>query len=292
MNSPETISIVLASDNHYAVLIAALIKSIEIKHLSDELLSFTIIDGGISKKNKEKLQNSINTKTTTLSWVKPNDIIPAEITIPVDGSTYPLSAYLRLFAPYAVGLNCKKLIYMDVDMIVYEDISKLYHVDIGDFAAGAVQDDFLIAKNAIPNYQELNIPADTKYFNSGLLLINTEKWIASNVIDNVIKCLITNRKHVNYPDQYALNVVLSNEWYELDRVWNCSAVLDFPSEPVIVHFLNVKPIFKSCDAKEEYKKDFFRLLSLTAFNDFKPIADYQRWLKKVFTKAKKILLHN
>lgn len=52
MSFAEKISIVVASDNHYAVMIAALIKSVEINHISNELLSFTIIDDGISKTNK------------------------------------------------------------------------------------------------------------------------------------------------------------------------------------------------------------------------------------------------
>jgi lipopolysaccharide biosynthesis glycosyltransferase len=289
MNSTETISIVLASDNHYAVMIAALIKSIEIHHISNELLLFLIIDDGISNKNKEKIQNSIDTKKTTLQWIKSENILSKEVKLPTDRSTFPFTAYFRLYAPYLVASDCKKLIYMDVDMIVYDDISHLYNIDIGNNLVGAVQDYMLTAMNGIPNYKDLNIPPDAKYFNSGLLVINPQKWVTSNIINDVIDCLTINRKHVIYPDQYGLNIVLQNQWYELDRAWNCSPLFDFPPNPSLVHFLDIKPIFKSCFAQEKYKKDFFRLLSLTAFDDFKPISDYHRLLKKVLTKAKKII---
>ena len=138
MSSTETISIVLASDNHYAVMIAALIKSIEIHHKSNELLLFLIIDDGISNKNKIKIQNSVDLKTTTLQWIKSEDILSKEIKLPTDRSTFPFTAYFRLYAPYIAAPDCKKLIYMDVDMIVYDDISNLYKVDIGDNVVGAV----------------------------------------------------------------------------------------------------------------------------------------------------------
>lgn len=290
MNAKEKISIVVASDNHYAVLIAALIKSIEVNHKSDELISFTIIDDGISNKNKEKLKKSIDPKITTLHWKKSSDVIPPEINIPVDQTTLPITTYLRLFAPYAAGLDCEKVIYMDVDMILYEDISKLYHTDIGNNTLGAVQDYMeTFAPRGIPNYKELDIPPKTKYFNAGLLLINSKKWLEADVANRVINCMNDNKQHVLYADQYGLNIILRNQWYELDRVWNRSDSFDYLPNPSLVHFLDIKPIFKSCFALQKNKDEFFRLLSLTAYKNFKPKSDYQRLFKKGFTKAKKIV---
>lgn len=293
MDSPEKISILLASDNHYAVMIAALIKSIEINHKSNELLYFTIIDDGISKSNKEKLQKSINTQITNIRWIKSSNIIPPEVKIPSDLSVYPITVYLRLFAPYAIGLDYEKLIYMDVDMILYDDISRLYHIDIGDNILGAVQDYMptVSEPRAIPNYIALGIPPETKYFNSGLMLINSKKWIEADVANKVIKCMNDNNIHIIYPDQYGLNVVLHNHWYEIDRVWNSSALFDQPPNPSLIHFIDIKPIFKSYYSLKKHKEEFYRLLSLTAFKDFKPSSDYHRLFKKGFTKAKKIL-HN
>lgn len=293
MNPLKKISIVVASDNQYAVLTAALIKSIEINHKSKELLSFTIIDDGISKNNKEKLQKSINTVTTTINFVKSKDVMPETAVIPNDLSTYPITAYLRLFAPYAVGLDCEKFIYMDVDMLMYDDVSKLYNIDINDNIIGAVQDYQLVVSSpyAIKNYKELGIPPETKYFNSGLLLINSKKWIDADIANKVINCMNDNKGYYDYPDQYGFNVVLQNQWYEIDLVWNCSDYFETPSNPSLVHFLNIKPIFKSCPSLKRHRDEFDRVLNLTAFKDFSPMSDYHRLFKKGFTKAKKIILN-
>lgn len=293
MNPLKKISIVVASDNQYAVLTAALIKSIEINHKSKELLSFTIIDDGISKNNKEKLQKSINTVTTTINFVKSKDVMPETAIIPNDLSTYPITAYLRLFAPYAVGLDCEKFIYMDVDMLMYDDVSKLYNIDINDNIIGAVQDYQLVVSSpyAIKNYKELGIPPETKYFNSGLLLINSKKWIDADIANKVINCMNDNKGYYDYPDQYGFNVVLQNQWHEISLLWNCSDYFEVPSNPSLVHFLNIKPIFKSCTSLQRHKDQFYRVLNLTEFKGFMPKNDYHRLFKKGFTKAKKIILN-
>lgn len=290
MNIDNTIHIVLASDNHYVILVAVLIKSIEINHKSSEKLAFTIMDDGISDYNKNKLQNTINPKTTNLNWVDAKTVIPLDVKIPQDNSTLPYTTYLRLFSPYVVD-NCKKIIYMDVDMIAYDDISNLYNIDIGENIIAAVQDyqGVVSSPNAIKNYKELGLDPETKYFNAGLLLINTEKWIENNIAKKAIECMNNNINHVLFADQYGLNVILHNKWQQISLLWNCSDYFEIPSNPSIVHFLNIKPIFKSCPSLQRHKDEFYRMLSLTPFKNFKPKSDYHRLFKKGFTKVKKIL---
>ncbi|MGI4751478.1 MAG: glycosyltransferase family 8 protein [Janthinobacterium lividum] len=285
----QNIPILIASDNHYAVMIAALIKSIEINHKTSENIIFTIIDDGISKINKNKIQNSTNSELIHIRWIKPTDVLPTGINIPIDTSIYPITIYLRLFAPYAVGLEHKKIIYLDVDMILYDDISNLYHTDIGDNILGAVQDYMPTFGHprAIPNYKELGILPETKYFNSGLLLINSKKWIDEDIANKVIKCMNENHVHIIYPDQYGLNIVLRNCWFEIDRAWNCSALFEEPTNPFLIHFIDIKPIFKSYYSLPKHKEEFYRLLRLTAFKDFKAYSDYNRLFKKGITKFKK-----
>ncbi|RYE14188.1 MAG: glycosyltransferase family 8 protein [Rickettsiales bacterium] len=293
MISDRIITIVVASDNQYAVLTAALLKSIEINHKTPEHINFIIIDDGISNSNKKKLEQSINNSIITLKWIKADNLIPANIKIPADQSTLPYTTYLRLFTPYAVDQECKKLIYMDVDMLMFDDVSNLYNIDLGNKIIGAVQDyQFVVSSpTAIKNYQALGMLPDAMYFNGGMLLIDTQKWREADISKKVIDCMNENLEHVLYADQYGLNVVLHKNWKQIDLLWNCSDYFEEPSNPSLVHFLNIKPIFKSCPSLQRNKDEFFRVLSLTAFKNFKPKSDYHRLFKKGFTKAKKVV-HN
>lgn len=95
----DKITIVVASDNHYAILIAALLKSIEINHKTPEHIDFYIIDDGISHESIRKINSIPDPSKITLNWRKREDIVPKEIVIPADTSAFPITAYMRLFAP-------------------------------------------------------------------------------------------------------------------------------------------------------------------------------------------------
>lgn len=286
------ISIVVASDNHYSILIAALLKSIDVNHHTDEHIDFHIIDDGISAKFKEQLETIVNPERITLKWFSSKKIIPDNIVIPVDNSAFPLTVYMRVFSPYVVDKDVEKLIYLDVDTIVQDDISKLWNTDLGDYIAGAVQD---VGKTmdcewgGVPNYKELGFTADTKYFNSGVLMINTKRWREENFSAKVISALSTHKEHVRLADQYGLNVVLANQWLELDPKWNWFAFKE-NENPSLVHFLDIKPIFTSYNSKEVYREEFFRYLSMTPWKNFKPISGNKRNLRKIYNKIKKAFL--
>jgi len=292
MKQNNNISIVVASDNHYAILIAALLKSIELNHKTEEHIDFHIIDDGISATTKEKLSTIADPTKITLKWFKSKEIVPPNIIIPVDNSAFPLTVYMRVFSPYVVDKDVEKLIYLDVDTIVQGDISELWNTDLEDYIVGAVQDvggtvdcDW----GGIRNYKDLGLTADTKYFNSGVLVIKPQEWRKEDFSNQVITALSTHKEFVQLADQYGLNVVLANKWKVLDPKWNWFAFKE-NENPKLVHFLDIKPIFTSYNSKQVYKDEFYRYLALTPWKNFKPINGKQRYVRKVINKIKKAFL--
>lgn len=292
----QPITIVMASDNFYAILIAPLLKSIEMNHKTGELLDFYIIDDEISTQNKQKLQATIDPAMSSLHWVKASEAIFQDIKVPVDKTAFPLTAYLRLFAPYVVPADRDRVIYLDCDMLVLEDISTLWKMDTGGKAFAAVQDLQEVVScswGGVPNYEQLGIPADSKYFNSGLLLIDAKKWKADKVTHKVIQCLIDNQQYVNWVDQYGLNAGMANQWHELDKRWNWYAIqadktLD-GRDPAIIHFLDIKPIFKSYASNKTFQAEFYKYMKLTPWKKHQPVSDYVRVIRKVYNKVKKAI---
>jgi lipopolysaccharide biosynthesis glycosyltransferase len=292
MTKNNNISIIVASDNHYAILIAALLKSIGENHKTGEHIDFYIIDDGISAESKKKLASIPDPAIITLKWFKSKDIIPADITIPIDKSGFPLTAYMRVFAPYVVDQQLDKLIYLDVDTIVQDDISKLWGLPLGDYVIGAVLDPgktLDCAWGGVPNYRELGLTADTPYFNSGVLLINPKQWRAEGISAQIINALSKYHEHVKMADQYGFNVVFANKWLKLDPKWNWFAHQE-DENAHIIHFLDIKPIFKSYNSQEVYKTEFFRYLAMTPWKNFKPISGSKRTLRKITNRVKKALM--
>lgn len=288
----DIISIVVASDNHYAILIVALLKSIDVNHKTDEHIDFHIIDDGISSKFRMKLAETIEPSRITIFWHNSREVVPSNLAIPIDSTAFPLTTYMRIFSPFVLDPSKKKFIYLDVDTIVQDDISKLWNTSLNGYTLGAIQD---ISKTVdsewagIPNYKDLGLEADTKYFNAGVLLIDSQQWRAENISEKVISALSKYKEHVRLVDQYGLNVVFANRWLELDPKWNWPAFKD-DENAYLIHFLDIKPIFRSYHSNEIYKDEFFRYLSMTSWKDFKPKNGNKRIIRKIFNKIKKTLL--
>jgi Lipopolysaccharide biosynthesis proteins, LPS:glycosyltransferases len=291
MHIADRISILVASDNHYSVLIGALIKSIDTHHKTGEAIDFYIIDDHISGSNKEKIVKTADPARINIRWIEISRLAPYISQLPLDKSSFPTTIYYRIFAPHLIDAAAKKLIYLDVDTIVRTDISNLWNVNLASHALAAVQD---IGKTVtsrwggIPNYTELGLSPDTKYFNSGVLLIDVDKWRKQHISTSIIDVLVKYREHVVLPDQYGLNVVFANNWLELAPAWNWSAAADH-DDPHLVHFLHIKPIFKSCYSNERWKKEFFDHLNQTPWKNFRPISEYKRKLRLGYNRAKKLL---
>jgi lipopolysaccharide biosynthesis glycosyltransferase len=292
MKENQPIVIVVACDNHYMPLLAGLIKSIEINHKSPEHIHFFILDDGISARNKSKLERSVSPAVFTIHWLLKDEVIPEGMSIPYDNSSYPLIIHMRMFIPYFIPAEYEKVIYMDVDMIVNDDISKLWETDLQEFIIAAVID-VRIRKfdshSAVRNYRELGFDSETKYFNTGLLLMDTRKWREKDLTPKIFRCIDDNREFANYPDQYGLNVIFAGQWLEIDTKWSWSAE-EWNPDASLVHFIWRKPIYKTYMFDKRYQEMFFKYLKMTQWDDFVPISEFKRLMKKAMNKILKLPL--
>jgi len=292
MHNIEPIVIVVACDNHYMPLLAGLMKSIEVNHKTEEHIHFFILDDGITRSNKSKLTGSVSADVFTIHWLAMEQVIPEGMNIPYDNSSYPLIIHMRMFIPYFIPVEYEKVIYMDVDMIVNDDISKLWSTDLKEFTIAAVIDVRIKEfgnSHAVENYRQLGFDARTRYFNTGLLLMNTRKWRENDYTPKVFSCIDENRKFANYPDQYGLNVVFANNWQELDVKWSWSAE-EWNPDASLIHFIWRKPIYKTYMFDKRYQEMFFKYLSLTKWRGFVPISEFKRLIKKGLNKILKLPL--
>jgi lipopolysaccharide biosynthesis glycosyltransferase len=290
MEKNLSIAIMVACDNHYVVLLAALLKSIEYNHKSGESIEVFIVDDGITSRNRKKLSSSLVTGVMKLNWIPLDEAIPDHMTIPFDRSSYPKNIHTRIFIPHFIPERFEKIIYLDVDMVMMRDISELWNIPLGDHMLAAVMDPRLkVFGNlwgGIMNYRELGFDAETKYFNTGILVVNNKKWREEDSPATVVKCISDNEKYANYPDQYGLNIVMANRWLALDPRWNAFADTAC-ADPFNIHFIGRKPMYQSYDNRNEFRTIFYEHLERTRWSGFRPVGESKRYLKKSFNLLKK-----
>jgi lipopolysaccharide biosynthesis glycosyltransferase len=278
MKEVTPITIVVACDDHYMILTAALLKSIEMNHSTGEPIEVYIVEDNVSSRNKNRLLSSVGS-SMLLYWIKMSEAIPEGMSLPVVNNTYPLNTFIRLFIPHFIPQHIKKVIFMDVDMIVLGDISKLWHTDIGDHIIGAVTDSITkTLGNGIANYEQLRLNPASKYFNAGLQIINTDKWREQHMTEKIVNLINENRKFAALGDQYGLNIGLAEQWQEIDPLWNYFSNGNHP-HPYLIHYYHRKPFYKTYF--NNYQEIFYEYLDYTAWKNTKPVGESRRYLKKI-----------
>ncbi len=288
----EPIHIVLVCDDYYTILMGAFLKSIELNYHGEVPIETYIIDDNISAKNRRKISSTLTTGKLNLHWIKMTDAIPKDAELPFINNYYPLNILARLFIPHFIPSYIQRIIYFDVDMIMLDDITNLWHIDIGENIIGAISDTIgLDAKDktladGIANYAELGLNPALKYFNSGLLIIDVDKWKQHDITAKTLRVISENKTYAKLSDQYGLNVTLAGSWFEVDPKWSCFSVHEMPN-PSLIHYFYRKPIYKSYTFK--YRDEFYHYLEQTAWKGFKPIGDTSRYFKKVKNLLHKLL---
>ncbi|MGY4384235.1 lipopolysaccharide biosynthesis glycosyltransferase [Pedobacter sp. UYP24] len=287
METPEIITLVFTCNNHFALMLGALLKSIIVNHKSEQHIQLFIINDNISLSNKNRINQITLDGKLNVTWLESAKIFE-NIKLPIDNSSFPRNVYMRLFIPSFLPLEIKKAIYLDADMICCTDISKLWKIDLGNFPVAAVKDRSEVVSSewgGIPNYEELNLDPNTPYFNTGLIVFNMDLWREESITQAIINAVEENIKYANFPDQYGFNVVLASKCLTLDFKWNCYSML-MEESPNIIHFIGNKPIYQSYKDNQSYATEFYKYLELTAWRSFKPYSAYARYWNKALNKIK------
>jgi lipopolysaccharide biosynthesis glycosyltransferase len=165
-----------------------------------------------------------------------------------------VAVYYRLLATRLLSHDIARILYLDSDLIVRRSLRSLWNIDLTDYGLAAVVD---YEEEEAP--KTLGFPLGTKYFNSGVMLINLQFWKQYNVAARAINFIRENPEKVRYWDQDGLNAILVTQWIELSDYWNAQSGAGWVGEnPAIVHFSSPRKPWewssKHYSFEHEYRK--------------------------------------
>ncbi len=154
----------------------------------------------------------------------------------------PLIAYLRLWLPDHFADRYDRLLYADADTrIATPLLSRLLETDLGPHPLGAVVDkaQWIRPNTPIHDFADRGIDS-TRFFNSGVLLIDTANWRARDMLARMLAAKDAN-PNFHFHDQSLLNIALRGSFAELSPHWNWQWPQRFArftrqKAPGIVHF--------------------------------------------------------
>lgn len=136
----------------------------------------------------------------------------------------------------------ERVLYLDSDTIVTQDLSELYNINLGDCDAAAVKD-FLSKRY----YDFLNLSDDSVYVNSGVLLIDLNNWRRDKIDEKVSAFLQEKRGMVFFSEQSVLNIVCEGQIKELDLKYNLTSI---PATLSISEIKDLRSPIKNLDFKQ------------------------------------------
>ncbi len=255
----ESIPIIYACDKNYINYTLVSIHSVIKNSKSNVFLNFFIIYCDISNETINKIIKIFKYENATIKFIDVRKIINSYGVNNFRISFhFTLSTYLRFFIP-KIFKNFKKVIYLDPDTIVLEDIRKFYEIKTnskvltGAIALGAIRNDHIKY-----NREVLKLKDPRRYLQAGVMLIDVQEAIKDNFEE---KC-IAKLKEIGtprYSDQDVLNALYGKDFNIIDTSWNIQwhikifnlsfldgvNVIEYErvmSNPKIIHYTsNIKP---------------------------------------------------
>lgn len=206
MKNKKIINIALAADRNYAEQVITLIKSICYHHKN---VRFYLIH----QDYPDEWFIAINQHLSNLG----SEIIPVTMLDSFEFSS-KLQEHITQasFYRYIISeIPEDRILYLDSDIIVDDNIEDMYFSDFNGKYALAVEDMYI-------NHTQhcyLEFPNMKPYFNSGMLLINNILWRENNLTNHLID-MTQKYPGVIYGDQDILNIVLKDKWDVLNNIYN------------------------------------------------------------------------
>lgn len=164
----------------------------------------------------------VHSSLTSADFEKINAGIPSErceivdIFVPYDrfpdlpySQQWPKEACYRIFAAHILPGDLERVLYLDPDIVVINNIEQLYTVDMEDNYFAACTHLFEPVQSVVR--RRLKMAQGSVYVNSGMMLINLKQLREEQNIGEVYEYIKKNRKKLHLFDQDTLNGLYSEK---------------------------------------------------------------------------------
>ena len=298
-------NVLYASDDKFAGILAVSLVSLFENNKREEALRVYILDDAISQENRERLNEIFSIYGREGIFLQMNDIAIPDAFI---SARWPKVAFVRLFIADVLDSSVHRLLYLDCDTIIQAPLRELWKTNLDGNIIAGVRDCL-----SFRYLENLGMDRKSPYINSGVLLIDLDRYREHHVKEKVRRFIKTYAGVIRYPDQDVINAVFEGKIYTLPPRYNTLTLFyDFSysamckyrkpeayytrqqieqavASPVIIHFttsfLSLRPWVEN--SRHRYKEQFLYYRSLSPWKDMPLWKDNANGLKKACVKVYK-----
>ncbi len=243
----EELAVCCAADERYAqhagVMICSLLSN------NRAIRELYLVDTDLSQESRDRLLRICDTFSSHIRWVPVDRDLFRGLPTPYH---FTGTIYYRLALPHI--LQEKYLLWLDSDMVIHSNMEDICHY--------------------LPRHDHILSVCSKghdKDFNSGVLIINTENYRKHHIMDQCLSYIRRHHHRIAYPDQEALNVVLSPDqltFFPETYNYGEEALLRRNiRDPKIIHYTGrIKPWMPGCNHPLRHR--YYDYLEETPWKDF------------------------
>ena len=238
----ELIPIFFATDDRYVPFLCVALNSLITNSSPKNDYKIHVLIDTLSEENK-KILRDMQTDSVSVDF--------HSVTARLQGickrlhirDYYSKATYYRFFIPEMFP-EYNRGVYLDCDIVITDDIAKLYHAPLGNNLVAAAHEEVMTDIEVFGVYSEkvLGVPRN-EYFNAGILTMNLAK-MREEKIEEQFASLLGKRTYRVAQDQDYLNVICYRKATLLSTNWNKTPMPNANRNkiPKIAHYkINFKP---------------------------------------------------
>lgn len=250
-NAEAEINVCMSFDDNYLKYGLSTITSV-LLHTNSKVNFYLLSDSRLSEKSRALvIANMRNNGKVNFVDIEPGLLDG----LPLNRSYISINTYYRLLIHDLIKVD--KIIYLDSDVIVCDDLVNLWNIDISNACIAGALDE-----GGVMQARRLSLGANANYLNAGVLVFNL-KQIRKKYNDALklyLETFYLNRKFIVLQDQDILNIAFKDDIKVIPLKWNINGrifevnELDFKySKNDIMDALNDTGIIHYTDRKKPWK---------------------------------------
>lgn len=213
----EILCVSFNADNNYAKYLGISMLSLFEANKSFKGIDVYIMDCGISDENKKKLSKICEEYKRNIFFISMKELISG-LKLNMGHKKIAIAAYARLFLSSVIPDTYDKVLYLDCDTIITDNLHKLWETNLTGFLAAGVQD--TVERSAVV---KIGLSQSDLYVNAGVLLANLAYWRKENIEEQFIDFIDKFKGNVPFHDQGIINGVCNKRLLILPPRYNVTS---------------------------------------------------------------------
>lgn len=201
-------NILYSTDNNFAKIMAVSIQSPLNNHKGIKVNVY-VLDSGISELNKTKIDSLFMSDKHKLHIIKNNSIVD------VVADRGSMAQFSRLFFDQYLPDTVRRVLYLDCDTLVLDELTSFYYMDMKEKMIVLAKDPFSKGYRSF-----LRLEKNADMFNSGIMLIDRDKWNELNTTERIKKAIDMYNGKIIQGDQGIIDIVSQENYIVLNPEYN------------------------------------------------------------------------